>query len=92
MLEKLKILPNIPDREIDMTSSTDIGAAVRLARRTQGLTQPQLAAVAGVGVRFLVDLEAGKSTAQLGKTLAVLSALGLSAALVDRAGRRIDDG
>lgn len=73
-----------------MMPSTTIGAAVRLARRTQGLTQPQLAAVAGVGVRFLVDLEAGKATAQLGKALAVLAALGLSVTLVDRSGLRVD--
>ena len=73
-----------------MMSSTTIGGAVRLARRTQGLTQPQLAAVAGVGVRFLVDLEAGKATTQLGKTLDVLAALGLSVTLVDRNGRRVD--
>ena len=31
---------------------------------------------AGVGVRFLVELEAGKATAQIGKVLAVLAALG----------------
>jgi len=73
-----------------MTSSATIGATVRLVRRTQGLTQPQLAAVAGVGVRFLVDLEAGQATTQLGKTLAVLAALGLSVTLVDRAGRGVD--
>ena len=35
-----------------------------------------MAGAAGVGVRFLVELEAGKATAQLGKALAVLAALG----------------
>ena len=33
---------------------------------------------AGVGLRFIVDLEAGKATAQIGKTLQVLQALGCS--------------
>ena len=42
----------------------------------RGLRQDQLAGAAGVGVRFLVELEAGKATAQIGKALAVLAALG----------------
>lgn len=58
-----------------MTPET-IGQTIRNARRAQGLRQDQLAAVAGVGVRFLVELEAGKPTAQIGKALNVLAALG----------------
>lgn len=53
-----------------------IGAVVRQARLAQGLRQDQLAAAAGVGVRFLVELERGKPTVRLGKVLAVLDALG----------------
>ena len=53
-----------------------IGQFVRTTRRAQRLRQDQLAGAAGVGVRFLVELEAGKATAQLGKALAVLAALG----------------
>ena len=60
----------------------DLGTAIRKARRLQGLRQDQLAAAANVGVRFIVDLEAGKPTAQMGKTLAVLKALGLELALL----------
>lgn len=56
----------------------DIGKSIRAARKAQGLRQDQLAAAANVGVRFLIELEAGKPTAQLGKTLDVLSALGTS--------------
>ena len=54
----------------------EVGRIVRAARRAQGLRQDQLAGAAGVGVRFLVELEAGKATAQIGKALAVLAALG----------------
>ena len=54
----------------------EFGAIVRDARVAQGLRQDQLAAAAGVGVRFLSELERGKPTAQLGKTLAILNALG----------------
>ena len=53
-----------------------IGQLIRRTRRAQRLRQDQLAGAAGVGVRFLVELEAGKATAQLGKALAVLAALG----------------
>ncbi len=54
----------------------DIGEIVRQTRKAQGLRQDQLAAAAGVGLRFLVELEAGKSTAQIGKALDVLASLG----------------
>ena len=54
----------------------DIGQIVRETRRAQGLRQDQLAGAAGVGVRFLVELEAGKPTARIGKALAVLATLG----------------
>lgn len=53
-----------------------IGAIIREARRGQGLRQDQLAGAAGVGVRFIVELEAGKPTVQLGKALSVLAVLG----------------
>ena len=44
-----------------------LGRTVRETRRALGLTQPKLALSAGVGVRFLVDIEKGKPTAQIGK-------------------------
>ena len=54
----------------------EIGHIVRAARRAQGLRQDQLAGAAGVGVRFLSELERGKPTVRLEKVLAVLDALG----------------
>ncbi|MGN7292411.1 helix-turn-helix domain-containing protein [Rhizobium sp. SAFR-030] len=57
-------------------TATEVGEIVRITRRAQNLRQDQLAGAAGVGVRFVVDLEAGKPTAQIGKTLQVLAALG----------------
>ena len=56
----------------------EFGAAIRAARKAQGLRQDQLAAAAGVGVRFIVDLEGGKPTSHIGKALAVAAALGLA--------------
>ena len=46
-----------------------LGRLVRETRRALGLTQPKLALSAGVGVRFLVDIEKGKPTAQIGKIM-----------------------
>lgn len=57
-------------------SPEQLGEVIRKVRKRQGLTQPQLAGAAGVGLRFLVELEGGKGTAHLGKALAVLDALG----------------
>ena len=56
----------------------DIGALIRQTRKAQGLRQDELAAAANVGVRFLIELESGKETAQIGKALSVLSALGIA--------------
>ena len=58
-----------------------LGDAVRQARSALGLTQPQLALAAGVGVRFIVDLEAGKPTVRLASVLQVLQALGATLSL-----------
>lgn len=56
----------------------DIGNIIRTTRKAAGLRQDELAGAASVGLRFIVDLEAGKPTAQIGKTLQVLAALGCS--------------
>ena len=66
------------------TPFVDIGEAIRTARRGIGLTQPELAAAAGVGLRFLVELERGKPTVRLDRMLAVLYALGLELQIAPR--------
>jgi len=60
----------------------EIAAAVRNARRRHGLTQADLAGLAGTGVRFVGDLERGKPNVALDKVLAVLAALGLRLAVI----------
>lgn len=59
-----------------MQSPQQLGNALRSARKQLGLTQPQLALAAGVGVRFIVELEAGKPTVRLGHVMRVVDALG----------------
>ena len=62
---------------------TELGGAIRAARRNRGMTQRDLALIAGTGERFVVELEAGKATTQLGRTLAVIAALGLTLTIHD---------
>lgn len=57
-------------------SPQQLGDVLRAARKQLGLTQPQLSLAAGVGVRFIVDLEAGKPTLRLENILRVIDALG----------------
>lgn len=57
-------------------NSLDLGCLVRETRKRLKLTQPQLALAANVGVRFIVELEAGKSTLRLENILRVIQALG----------------
>ena len=59
-------------------TAKELGETIRNTRKAQGLTQPQLAMACGTGVRFIVDLEAGKETCQLGKALNVTQTLGLA--------------
>jgi len=64
------------------TSSAELGEAVLVARKSMGLTQTGLAARAGVGHRFVYDLERGKGTLRIDKVTAVLGALGLMPLIV----------
>ena len=55
----------------------DFGRLVKKERKALGLTQAELALTSGTGMRFISDLENGKPTCQIGKTLTVLKTLGI---------------
>ncbi|MCP4476271.1 MAG: helix-turn-helix transcriptional regulator [Gammaproteobacteria bacterium] len=61
-----------------LTNTNQLGQIIRATRKAQGLTQEQLSAVCGVGVRFIRELEQGKTSCHLGKTLHIINMLGLS--------------
>lgn len=67
----------ITRKETGLRTTKELGARVRETRKAQGISQEQLAGVANTGVRFVSDLENGKPTVQLDKTIKVLEALGL---------------
>jgi len=58
-------------------NSSILGAVIRAERKQQRLTQEQLAALAGVGIRFLRELGSGKETCRVGLALQVMQTLGL---------------
>jgi transcriptional regulator with XRE-family HTH domain len=56
------------------------GCLVRSRRKAMRMRQDQLALATGVGRRFVIDLEAGKPSCQLGRSLLVAAALGFDLA------------
>ena len=58
-----------------------IGQIIRENRKRLGVTQKDLALTSGTGLRFVIDLEKGKDTCQIGKVLTVLQTLGIQIAL-----------
>jgi transcriptional regulator with XRE-family HTH domain len=60
-----------------LKAASAFGSLMRSRRKALNMRQDQLALVTGVGRRFLIDLEAGKSSCQLGRSLLVADVLGL---------------
>jgi y4mF family transcriptional regulator len=55
---------------------TNLSKHVKLRRKQNQLTQPELAIKAGVGLRFVRDLEQGKTTLRMDKVNDVLRLFG----------------
>ncbi|MFZ0962859.1 MAG: helix-turn-helix transcriptional regulator [Terriglobia bacterium] len=58
-------------------TARQIGELVKKTRKSMGVTQKRLALTSGTGIRFIIELEQGKPTCQLEKTLTVLHTLGI---------------
>ena len=63
-----------------------IGELVKNTRKNMGVTQKNLAMTSGTGLRFIIDMEKGKPTCQLGKVLTVLHTLGIKTEFTAPAG------
>ena len=61
-----------------------LGQLISLHRKQQHLTQLKLSQFAGVSPKFISELENGKVTAEIGKTLQVLHYLGLDCIVTPR--------
>jgi y4mF family transcriptional regulator len=55
---------------------TDLSKHIKLKRKQNKLTQPELALKAGVGLRFVRELEQGKNTLRMDKVNDVLRLFG----------------
>ena len=62
-------------------SPQDLGKLIRDTRKRLGVTQRDLALTSGTGLRFVIDLEKGKETCQIGKALTILNTLGIKVTL-----------
>lgn len=76
-LSKFSIILPKGKNFMQIDNVSELGKLIKDTRKSQGLTQADLAISANVGVRFIVDLENGKETAQIGKILQVCQMLGL---------------
>src|SRR4030081_3250699 len=76
---------NAVDRRASEAASA-FGSLIRSRRQALKIRQNQLALATGVGRRFLFDLEGGKTSCQLGRSLLVAGALGLTPAGIPESG------
>ena len=58
-------------------TTKQMGILIRQARKSLGVTQRDLALTSGTGMRFVIDLEKGKPTCEVGKALTVINTLGI---------------
>jgi len=67
-----------------IATAEELGRIIRRKRKEVGVRQEIAAGMAGVGTKFLSQLENGKETAELGKTLQVLRKMGLEVYIFPR--------
>ena len=59
------------------SSTKELGELIKAIRKSQRMTQSELAGASGTGVRFIVDLEKGKPTSEVEKVILVTTMLGI---------------
>ena len=62
----------------------ELGRAIRARRKKLGYTQGQVAAFNRCSIRFVSELERGKSGAGIGQVLRIMNSIGLDLAAVER--------
>jgi HTH-type transcriptional regulator / antitoxin HipB len=69
------------DKPFRLYTAASVGPAIRHYREEAGLTQEQLADMAGLNRSYLSELEQGKETEQMRRILRLLKLLGVRATL-----------
>ncbi|MEA3306619.1 MAG: helix-turn-helix domain-containing protein [Elusimicrobiota bacterium] len=78
------LIQKLSSGKTEVNDPSEIGKIVRHLRKTANLTQIETAAMCKVGVRFISDLENGKSSLHLGKVFRVLKNFGLKVLLTKK--------
>lgn len=65
-------------------STQELGKAISKRRKELGYTQIQLSEYTGLSASFISNLENGKETAEVGKTLFIIQVLGMNLELLNR--------
>ncbi len=71
-----------------ISTTEDLGHLVRAHRKSKGLTLETAAGLGNLSIRFLSEFERGKETAEIGKILKALRALGLEVIVQPRPGAK----
>lgn len=66
---------------MNVQTSAEFGKLLKQQRKRLKLTQLDVAGLCGVGNRFIVELEAGKPTIEIGKAFYIAHMLGLKLAI-----------
>ena len=74
----------VPVRVYYFTIMETIGMFIRRKRKEEGLTQEDFAVRSGLGLRFVRELEEGKSTVRLDKVNQALALFGYEAGAVPK--------
>ena len=67
-----------------ISDSASLGIVIRNRRKQLGYTQKNISDFTGLSVSFISDLENGKPTAELEKTLSVINLLALDIFIEER--------
>jgi HTH-type transcriptional regulator/antitoxin HipB len=67
-----------------INSPKELGLYLLKERKNLKLTQKEISEFADVGRKFIIELEKGKETAQVGKVFELLNSLGLELHLIKR--------
>jgi y4mF family transcriptional regulator len=83
---QVKEHPALTSVQAPLRTAADLGAMIRKARKSMKLNQTEFAAHAGVGRRFISELESGKGSLEFDKVLACAAAAGIDIAARSRTG------
>lgn len=84
ILSFIKDIANVsPMKDITLRTSEQLGITIRLKRKEKALSQTALAEILGVERKWVLRLEAGNPTAEMGLVLKALSLLGMRVSLSD---------